>query len=61
MIRVLRVIEYTYQTPERMTHDMLGWQHSGRYGGPMGAMSFRSTHLDPTWEVTDDEAERRTD
>jgi hypothetical protein len=54
MIRVLRLIEYTYETPERMADDLQRWTRSGRYGGPLGGMTFRSTNLDPQWDEDED-------
>lgn len=33
MIRVLRLIEYTYDTPERMSEDMVHWKSQAGGGG----------------------------
>jgi len=40
-IRVLRILEYIYETPERAASDRLHWRESHRDGG----MSMRSATL----------------
>ena len=47
-IRVLRLIEYTYDNVERMVEDMQRWTIQGNFpDGPSGGMSFVSTALPP--------------
>lgn len=41
VFRVLRVIEYRYDTAERMAEDMLNWTSQGSYNN----MSFVSTTI----------------
>lgn len=42
-IRVLRILEYTYDTPEKMVQDMNRWTHTINVAG----MVMTTTHMDP--------------
>lgn len=44
-IRVVRLIEYTYDNPERMASDMLHWTHTHKDG----SMEMRSAVLQPEY------------
>lgn len=49
-IRVLRLLEYEYDSPQAMERDMMEWTTNVSNG----RMKMRSTKLDPKWIETDD-------
>ncbi len=51
MLRILRVIEYTYETPERMVEDMARWQVGANATKYFGSETIKSAIILP--EVVD--------
>ncbi len=47
MIRVMRIIEYTYADAETMAKDMMNWTLQGPTHHSHNKMSFKSTTLTP--------------
>lgn len=48
-IEVIRVLKYTYETPERMVRDMKGWTHHVHTPpGQFGSMTMESHNFIPT-------------
>ena len=55
MIRVIRVLEYTYPDVETMERDMMRWAPASPEGARKGGMKMKSAHFIPEF-VKDDES-----
>ena len=58
MIRVIRVLQYTYPDAEHMARDMERWTPTVSSAWTKGSVSMQSTHFIPEW--TADEEDEQT-